>query len=43
MHIADDLEYLHVGCSTQVLHCDLKPQNAVLDDDMVAHVPDFGI
>ncbi|KAJ6384499.1 hypothetical protein OIU78_027742 [Salix suchowensis] len=43
MHIADDLEYLHVGCSTQVLHCDLKPQNVVLDDDMVAHVPHFGI
>ncbi|XP_068345639.1 putative leucine-rich repeat receptor-like serine/threonine-protein kinase At2g24130 [Pyrus communis] len=41
--IAEGMAYLHHHSPVKVIHCDLKPSNVLLNDDMTALVSDFGI
>ncbi|XP_022847165.1 LOW QUALITY PROTEIN: G-type lectin S-receptor-like serine/threonine-protein kinase LECRK2 [Olea europaea var. sylvestris] len=43
MGIAKGLAYLHEECSTQIIHCDIKPQNILLDEYYNARISDFGL
>ncbi|XP_028793020.1 LEAF RUST 10 DISEASE-RESISTANCE LOCUS RECEPTOR-LIKE PROTEIN KINASE-like 2.1 [Neltuma alba] len=41
--IAKGLEYLHRGCSTRILHFDIKPNNILLDKNLCPKISDFGL
>jgi serine/threonine protein kinase len=43
INVASALCYLHDYCEPPIIHRDMKPSNILLDDDMVAHVGDFGL
>ncbi|KAL5654638.1 hypothetical protein ACJX0J_007929, partial [Zea mays] len=43
VNVADVLDYLHHECGRPTVHCDLKPSNILLDDDLNALLGDFGI
>lgn len=43
LDVAEALEYLHHHIDPPIVHCDIKPSNVLLDDDMVAHVTDLGL
>ncbi|KAF3434126.1 hypothetical protein FNV43_RR25229 [Rhamnella rubrinervis] len=41
--IARGLLYLHEECDTQIVHCDIKPHNILLDDSCTPRISDFGL
>nr|ABG68038.1 receptor kinase 2 [Triticum aestivum] len=43
LDVAEALEYLHHHIDPPIVHCDVKPSNILLDDNMVAHLGDFGL
>ncbi|WOG82211.1 hypothetical protein DCAR_0101373 [Daucus carota subsp. sativus] len=43
LEIARGILYLHEECETQIIHCDIKPQNILIDEYMSAKISDFGL
>lgn len=43
LEIARGLLYLHEECDQQIVHCDIKPQNVLLDSSYTAKISDFGL
>ncbi|KAK9230321.1 hypothetical protein WN944_023288 [Citrus x changshan-huyou] len=43
LEIAKGIHYLHDECETRIIHCDIKPQNILMDESWTAKISDFGL
>ncbi|KAL3747784.1 hypothetical protein ACJRO7_016574 [Eucalyptus globulus] len=41
--VARGLSYLHDDCTRHIIHCDIKPQNILLDGSLTSKISDFGL
>ncbi|KAL7218074.1 hypothetical protein ACSBR2_011362 [Camellia fascicularis] len=43
LNVARGILYLHEECETPIIHCDIKPQNILMDEFWTAKISDFGL
>ncbi|KAJ9177769.1 hypothetical protein P3X46_012946 [Hevea brasiliensis] len=43
LDVARGILYLHEECEVQIIHCNIKPQNILIDDSWTAKISDFGL
>ncbi|EOY16678.1 Uncharacterized protein TCM_035508 [Theobroma cacao] len=43
LNIARGIFYLHEECEIRIIHCDIKPENKLMDDKGYAKIADFGL
>ncbi|KAL5560344.1 hypothetical protein UlMin_036555 [Ulmus minor] len=41
--VAKGILYLHEECDTPIIHCDIKPENILMDEQKCAKIADFGL
>ncbi|PIN21619.1 Serine/threonine protein kinase [Handroanthus impetiginosus] len=43
LEVARGILYLHEECESRIIHCNIKPQNILLNDSWTAKISDFGL
>lgn len=43
LDVARGLLYLHEECEVRIIHCNIKPQNILMDETWTAKISDFGL
>ncbi|XP_042977297.1 G-type lectin S-receptor-like serine/threonine-protein kinase LECRK1 isoform X1 [Carya illinoinensis] len=43
LDVARGILYLHEECEVHIIHCNIKPQNILMDDTWTAKISDFGL
>ncbi|XP_035546970.1 G-type lectin S-receptor-like serine/threonine-protein kinase LECRK1 [Juglans regia] len=43
LNVARGILYLHDECENQIIHCDIKPENILMDEQKCTKIADFGL
>ncbi|KAG6626026.1 G-type lectin S-receptor-like serine/threonine-protein kinase LECRK3 [Carya illinoinensis] len=43
LNLARGILYLHDECENQIIHCDIKPENILMDEQKCTKIADFGL